>query len=132
MQFITSTTETYLNWPFFTTLGIVFCIAISIVIFLQYRRANLKVIYIKGKLIRKVKDMRDEERNIQNIAGTRAFGLMHSWRNEGETVRYYITFETDKGIKSFTVSERTYHAIKKNQKGTIGMKGKKFVSFKRN
>ena len=71
-------------------------------------------------------------KNVQNLAGTRAFGLLHSWRKEGSTVRYYITFETNKGIKSFTVSENTYKAMRKGAKGIITMKGKKFISFKRN
>ena len=125
------TIATYVNWPFLILLAAVFLVVIIWVIYLQYRSRHRKITYIEGTLIRKVKDNRNEERNVQNIAGTRAFGPFHRWRQEGETVRYYITFETDKGIKSFTVTKKTYDAIKYKQKGVIGMKGKKFTSFKR-
>jgi len=125
-----SYTETYINWDFLIILGIVIAIFIPIV-WLLTRKRTYKLTYIEGKLIRKVTDLRNEERNIQNIAGTRAFGMLHRWRHEGETTRYYLTFETSDGIKSFTVSQRTYKLIKKNEKGIIGMKGKKFASFRR-
>ena len=46
---------------------------------------------------------------------------------EGSLTKYYITFETEKGIKSFTVSKENYNKVKVGYKGIIRTKRKKFI-----
>ena len=58
----TITTTTYVNWGFFITLGIVFAVFILLILWTSYRRKHRKETRIEGKLVRKVKDDRNEER----------------------------------------------------------------------
>ena len=91
--------------------------------------SNIKVTSIKGKLIRKSIDKDNGSRNIRNLKRMNYGMAIHE---EGSFTKYYITFETEKGIKSFTVSKENYKKVKVGQKGIIKMKRKKFISFQRN
>lgn len=128
------TTVTTVNYEGLLIIGGVFILSTVIMLFFVFynrtKSKNAKLSYIEGTLVRKIKDDQNEERNVRNIAGTRAFGLLHNWQKDGEYARYYITFKTNKGSRSFTVSKKIYNNIKKNQKGTLCIRGKKFVSFR--
>lgn len=91
-------------------------------------RSALKKKYevIEGKLICKVKDKNEEQRNIRNIR--RNYNGMKRLETK-DVLRYYITFVTSKGIKSFTVNYGVYKRLKVGQEGSIRMQGKRFVSF---
>ncbi|MDC0558877.1 DUF2500 domain-containing protein [Candidatus Izimaplasma bacterium] len=125
-----SSITAYVNYELIIMLLSVPVVLFLLALYTKYRQKHGKLKSIEGKLTRKVKDLRDEERNVQNIVGTSNLGLLHRWRNEEDTTRYYLTFKTEKGMKSFTVSEKVFKSIKRNQKGIITMKGKKFISFK--
>lgn len=108
-------------------------IAIFVIAFLYYRIKKInsdptktKITSIKGKLIRKVIDNDEDYRNIRNLR-RHSFGMAK--HTEGSFTKYYITFETEKGIKSFTVSKEIYKNVKMGQKGIIRMRRKKFISF---
>lgn len=83
---------------------------------------------INGKLIRKVKDNNEQVRSVKNLR--RNYYGMNQVKTK-DVRKYYITFETPKGIRSFTVVYRDYNAIKLGQEGIITMQGKRFVSFEK-
>lgn len=124
-------------WKMFITPAIYLLIFIvfTLSIFFVIRRnekAALKPKRVKtfqGKLIRKVIDKNEEKRNINNLYRNK-YGMGRI--QKGNINTYYITFKTNKGIKSFTVSKRVYDQVKIDQEGTIEIVGRKFKSFKKN
>lgn len=88
--------------------------------------SRVKITSLRGKLIRKKIDRQDELRNVRNLI---RFRYAVSKLEEESLKRYYITFETEKGIKSFTVLKEVYKKVKLNQKGIIKIDRKKFISF---
>jgi len=124
-------------WKMFITpaiylsLFILFIIMVFIVIRRNENSASRpkKIKTINGKLIRKVIDKNEEKRNINNLYRYK-YGMGRI--EKGQLSKYYITFETEKGVKSFTVSKRIYDTVKVNQEGLIEIEGRKFKSFKKN
>ena len=99
-------------WKMFITpaiylsLFILFIIMVFIVIRRNENSASRpkKIKTINGKLIRKVIDKNEEKRNVNNLYRNK-YGMGRI--EKGQLSKYYITFETEKGVKSFTVSKRS-------------------------
>lgn len=83
-----------------------------------------------GKLVRKVIDKKELNRNTY-MRHFRPFGKF----NEPTDVpydyyyRYYLTFETFKGYKSFTVNKKTFHRFQKGKYGYLQYQKSHFVDF---
>ena len=120
--------STYISPLFYVLIAIIISIIIARIINVRRSKdpSRVKITSLRGKLIRKKIDQQDELRNVRNLIRYR-YAVPKLEKNSLK--RYYITFETEKGIKSFTVSKEVYKKVKVNQKGIIKMNRKKFVSF---
>ncbi len=128
MLIYTSSSSLFVSPLFYILIAIIVSAIIARTINIKRAKdpSRVKITSIRGKLIRKTTDENDEIRNVRNIR--RNYYGMHKL-NEGLLKRYYITFETHKGIKSFTVSKEVYNKVKVHQQGIIKMNRKKFVAF---
>ncbi len=78
-----------------------------------------------GKLIRKVKDDNSDSQSIVKMENYRHLNM----KDNPNLIRYYLTFETKKGLRSFTVTETDYKKYKINKFGIIKHHRSKFHSF---
>lgn len=82
-----------------------------------------------GKLVRKVIDKKPLVRNSYKL-GYRKPGLREPTSVPKDYYyRYYVTFETFKGYKSFTVDKNTFRSLHKDKYGYIIYQKTKFIDF---
>lgn len=82
-----------------------------------------------GKLVRKVVDKKPLTRHSYKL-GYRRPGLREPTSVPSDYYYgYYITFETFKGYKSFTVDKKTYRSLHEEKYGYIVYQKSKFIDF---
>ena len=92
--------STYVSPLFYVLIAIIILIIIARIINVRRLKdpSRVKITSLRGKLIRKKIDKQDELRNVRNLIRYR---YAVPKLEENSLKRYYITFETEKGIKSF-------------------------------
>jgi hypothetical protein len=78
-----------------------------------------------GKLVRKKIDRKSDQKAIIQLQNYKHFNM----QDNPNLIRYYLTFETFTGYKSFTVTKEVYQQYKINKYGIIRHQKSKFHSF---
>jgi len=79
-----------------------------------------------GKLVRKVKDDKSVQQAVTSMRNYRRLSMTQN----PNIIRYYLTFETKEGYKSFTVDKETFSKYRTNTYGYIYHQKSKFSHFK--
>lgn len=127
-------TDPLVGWIF----GGLFLFFILIIVIMNVTYKHKPTKEIEGVLVRK---KIDKGNDVQYFAGSQArFAnrrylhyirfLTFQERDPDPSKKYYVTFRTKDGVKSFTVHYDTFLALKIKSKGIITHKGSKFISFK--